>query len=194
VIVGTPDEPHGIPCVDFDFDQGARDCVGHLIGLGHRRIGYLGQPQETYELGVAYATHARDAMLSALAEHGCDAAWTPCATDRDPVADALDDLYAALPGMTALIVYNEGAVPLVLDRLTALGLEVPGDISVIGLCPDDEAERCRPPLTSVTLPAEHLAATAVRDLARRVKGEELSPRTLLSPELKPRSSTAPARS
>ena len=194
VAVGTPDDAHGVPCVDFDFELVARVCAEHLHELGHSEVGYLGQASDTYTRDVAYAVRAREAMLSALNEQGQHAAWGACDATPEGVVQALDDLLARHPDMTGLIVYNERALPLVLARLTGLGYQVPADISVIAVCPDDEAERCAPPVTSVSLPAEELARTAVRTLARQLDGELQPSRTLLAPTLKPRVSTARVRS
>jgi DNA-binding LacI/PurR family transcriptional regulator len=66
VIVGTPDDTARLPHVDFDTRLAGRLCAEHLLELGHRRVGYLGQAPETFKRGVAYAVHARDAALRTL--------------------------------------------------------------------------------------------------------------------------------
>jgi LacI family transcriptional regulator len=194
VVVGTPDDPHGLPLVDFDFALAARACAEHLDEAGHTAVGYLGQAPEAFGRDVAYAIHARETVTAALAARGQSSAWAACDATPGGVVRALDDLLARQPELSALIVYNERVLPLVMDRLAGLGARVPGDISVIAICPDDEAERCTPPLTSVSLPAEELARAAVLSLARRIEGEELPAATLLAPTLKIRASTGPWRS
>ena len=193
VVVGTPDDPHGLPLVDFDFALAARACAEHLHELGHTAVGYLGQAPEAFGRDVAYAVHARETVLAALESRGQHSAWAACEPAPGGVVRALDELFARQPDLTALIVYNERVLPLVMDRLTGLGARVPDDLSVIAICPDDEAERCGTPLTSVSLPAEELARVAVRSLARRIEGEELPAGTLLAPSLKIRASTGPRR-
>ncbi|MFG1806816.1 LacI family DNA-binding transcriptional regulator [Streptomyces sp. NPDC049040] len=193
VLVGTPDDPHGLPRVDFDFALAARACADHLHDAGHTAVGYLGQPPEAFGRDVAYAVHARESVLAALESRGQHTVWAACDPTPAGVVRALDDLLARQPDLTALIVYNERVLPLVRDRLAGLGHRVPDDISLIAICPDDEAERCDPPLTSVSLPAEELARAAVRSLARRIEGEGLPAETLLAPALKIRSSTGPRR-
>ncbi|WP_405578697.1 LacI family DNA-binding transcriptional regulator [Streptomyces sp. NBC_01190] len=193
IVVGTPDDPHGLPRADFDFALAARACADLLHDAGHTSVGYLGQAPEAFGRDVAYAIHARETVTDALAASGRTSVWAACDTAPAGVVRALDDLLAQAPDLTALIVYNERALPLVMDRLAGLGARVPDDISVIAVCPDDEAERCDPPLTSVSLPAEELARAAVRGLARRIEGEELPAATLLAPTLKIRASTGPRR-
>nr|WP_275409577.1 LacI family DNA-binding transcriptional regulator [Planotetraspora mira] len=193
VLVGTPDNPQGLPYVDFDFAACGRLCAEHLLELGHSHIGFLGQPPETYRRGVAYAAHARDGAMTALREQGAQATWTACDPSSGGVVAALEELLAEDPEMSGLIVYNEWALPLVVDRLASLGHRVPGDISVIAICPDDAVERLAHPLTTVSLPVEDLARISVQRLADLINGERPPSVTMLAPELKVRESTGRRR-
>jgi DNA-binding LacI/PurR family transcriptional regulator len=192
VLVGTPDDSARLPYVDFDAALAGRLCAEHLLESGHRRVGYLGQSPSTFRRDVAYAIHARDGALAALRAQRAKTAWAPCDGQPAEVARAVDGLLAKVHGLTGLIVYNERALPLVLDRLSGLGLRVPQDVSVVAVCPDDEAERLPIPVSAVSLPVEELARTAVRLLAGQVNGESVPSVTILAPTLKVRSTTGPA--
>jgi LacI family transcriptional regulator len=192
VLVGTPDDSARLPYVDFDAGLAGRLCAEHLLELGHRRIGYVGQSPATFRRDVAYAVHARDGALAELRSKRARSAWSPCDGQPADVARAVDGLLAKIPGLTGLIVFNERALPLVLDRLSGLGLRVPQDVSVVAVCPDDEAMRLATPVSSVSLPAEELARTAVKLLAARVNGESAPSVTILAPTLKVRDTTGPA--
>ena len=192
VVVGTPDDSARLPYVDFDTALAGRLCAEHLLELGHRRVGYLGQSPATFRREVAYAIHARDGALAALRAEKTRPVWVPCDGQPADVVRAVDGLLAKAPDLTGLIVYNERALPLVLDRLAGLGLKVPRDISVIAVCPDDEAERLSTPVTAVSLRVEDLARTAVRVLAGQVNGESVPSATILAPTLKVRDTTGPA--
>jgi len=115
----------------------------------------------------------------------------PATASRPEVARAVDTLLTKTPDLSGLIVYNERALPLVVDRLSGLGLRVPQDVSVVAVCPDDEAERSPKHFTAVSLPVEDLARTAVRLLAGLVNGERVPSATILAPVLKVRDTTAP---
>jgi LacI family transcriptional regulator len=192
VVVGTPEDPARLPLVDFDTALAGRLCAEHLLELGHRGVGYLGQSPAMFRRDVGYAVHARDGALAALRSARARSAWMACDGQPGDVVRALDGLLAKVRGLSGLIVYNERALPLVLDRLTGLGLRVPQDVSVVAVCPDDEAERLRQPVTSASLPVEELARTAVRLLAGQVNGESVPSVTILAPTLKVRDTTAPA--
>jgi DNA-binding LacI/PurR family transcriptional regulator len=192
VLVGTPDDPARLPYADFDTALAGRLCAEHLLELGHRAVGYLGQSAAAFQRDVAYAVHARDGALATLSAARARRAWTPCDGQPGDVVRAVDQLLAKVRGLSGLIVYNERALPLVIDRLNGLGLRVPQDISVIAICPDDEAERLHLPVTCASLPVEELARTAVRLLAAQVKGETAASVTILAPTLKVRDTTARA--
>jgi len=190
VLVGTPDDTSRLPYVDYDARLAGQLCAEHLLGLGHTRVGYLGQSAATFRRDVAYAIHARDGALSTLREARAHASWSACDGSPAGVAQAIDVLLSKTPGLSALIVYNERALPLVIARLSGLGLRVPEDVSVVAVCPDEEAERSPQPFTAVSLPAEELARTAVRVLAGLVKGDPEPAATILSPILKVRDTTS----
>lgn len=189
VIVGTPDDAARLPYVDFDTVLAGQLCAEHLLELGHRRVGYLGQAPETFKRDVAYAVHARDAALRTLRSARAAVSWSACDGTPAGVARAIDTLLSKTPDLSGLIVYNERALPLVVDRLAGLGLRVPQDVSVVAVCPDEEAERSTPQFTAVSLPVEELARTAVRLLAGLVKGKPQPSVTVLPPMLKIRETT-----
>ena len=191
VLVGSPDDPQGLPCVDFDFTAAASMAAVHLRDLGHRHVGYLGPISAALGHDVAYAAHAREAVLTAVRDLTGNPAF-PVDCDATPlsVADALGRLLGQEPGLTGLIVYNERAMPVVLHHLSSLGYRIPQDMSVVGIGYDDEAEYTVPPFTSVSLAADSIARTAVLSLTRRIAGEVLPAHVSISPVLHVRASTA----
>jgi len=66
ILVGTPDDPARLPFADFDTALAGRLCAEHLLELGHRGVGYLGQSAGVFQRDVAYAVHARDGALATL--------------------------------------------------------------------------------------------------------------------------------
>ena len=168
---GHADDPARLPYADFDTALAGRLCAEHLLELGHRAVGYVGQSPAAFRRDLAYAVHARDGAMAALREARARKAWTACDGQSSDVVRAVDHLMAKVPGLSGLIVYNERALPLVIDRLNGLGLRVPQDVSVVAICPDDEAERLHLPVTCASLPVEELARAAVRLLQRRSTGK-----------------------
>ncbi|MDT0410925.1 MULTISPECIES: LacI family DNA-binding transcriptional regulator [unclassified Streptomyces] len=193
VLIGTPDDREGLVHVDFDFAAAGAMCVRHLLDLGHRHIGLLGQPADTFARQAGYALRAREGVLGVLREHELREVWAPAQPNPAGVAEAIEELFGQDPDLSALVVYNEQALPFVLERLKQLGMRVPGDMSVLAICPDDQAEHLVPPVSDVALPSRELGRLAFERLAGLIGGEEQPVSTLLAPQLKRRGSTGPPR-
>jgi DNA-binding LacI/PurR family transcriptional regulator len=76
------------------------------------------------------------------------------------------------------------------------GLDVPGDLSVVGFDDSALARQTDPPLTTIAQPQQRKGADAARLLSRAIAGDEpLDPkqRILLPYELVKRGTTAPPR-
>jgi DNA-binding LacI/PurR family transcriptional regulator len=185
VLIGLPDDPGGIACVDLDFAAAARDCLRHLAGHGHRRIALIGPSPAVYERGTTYAGRFLTGFHGAAAELGLAAVAVAC----EPGADAVRACLAALPGVTALVVHNEEALPTVLREV-----RVPQDVALVAVCPRDVALSQPTRLTSIDLPAHEVGTLAVATAIDLLEGRRPVDRRLLAPTLVERDScTAPAQ-
>jgi LacI family transcriptional regulator len=191
VLIGFPADANGLTCVDLDFYQAGTACVDHLARLGHKEIALLGAPRAVYERGTGFAHRTTVGFREAAAAHGLRAIVVPGPDTADQVGPQLTDLFATRPRLTGLVVHHEAAVTHVLATVRDLGLAVPGDVSVVAICPDEVAERADPPLDSVLIPAEDVGARAVELLMNKINGGAPPASTLLSPRLTIRASTAP---
>lgn len=191
VLIGFPADPTGLTCVDLDFAAAGAQCVAHLASLGHRTVALLGAPQVVYDRHTGYAERTLDGFTREAARLGMDAVALPCEENAEAVHAEVADLLRQRPGLTGLVVHNEAAVSHVLTALADLGRRVPQDVSVVAICPDELAERVRPGLTSVLVPAEEVGRQAVTLLMDKIAGAEVPEATLLEPHLTVRASTAP---
>ncbi|MEV0393552.1 LacI family DNA-binding transcriptional regulator [Polymorphospora rubra] len=192
VLIGFPADARGLTCVDLDFHRAGALCVDHLVRLGHRRLALLGAPGVVYERDTGFAHRTRAGFLEAAADHGVSAVARPCEEHYPAVREALVDLFAGDPALTGIVVHNEAAVDHVMAVLPMLDRRVPRDVSVVAICPDQVAERTRPALSSVPIPAEEVGRNAVSLLMRKLTGAGVPDATLLVPTLTARSSTAAA--
>lgn len=192
VLIGLPADPAGLTCVDLDFAGAGARCVEHLAGLGHRELALLGAPPVVYDRNTSYAVRTRAGFLAAAGERGLAAVALPCEESAEAVHAEVADLLAGRPGLTGLVVHNEAAVSHVLAALVGLGRRVPEDVSVVAICPDELAERARPALTSVLVPAEQVGHRAVTLLMHQLSdpARAVPETTLLPPRLTVRASTA----
>ncbi|QFZ20287.1 LacI family DNA-binding transcriptional regulator [Saccharothrix syringae] len=189
VLIGVPDDVRDLTCVDLDFVAAGADCLAHLADLGHRRVALIGPSPAVYRRGTSYAGRFRRGFEQAAARRGVRAAVLACPPTYEGLRACLDGLPA---GVTGLVVHNEAVLGPLLSELERRGARVPGDVSVLAVCPPDLAEAHAVPLTSVDIPADELGALAVDLAVRQLDGLGAPEVRLLPPRLTARGSTGPA--
>lgn len=191
VLIGYPAEPEGLTCIDLDFTSAGAACLDHLADLGHRRVALIGSPPAVYKRETAFATRTvsgfRDAARRrrvAVTVHPCDA--TPLAAHA-----VVTKLLRDHPDLTGVVVHNEPVIEPLLAAFDVAGKRVPDDLSVVAICPDEQAERAMPGgLTSVAIPAEEVGREAVALVMAKLDDDPVPDTTLLPPQLTRRASTS----
>jgi DNA-binding LacI/PurR family transcriptional regulator len=191
VLIGVPDQPLDLSCVDLDFVAAGSACVGHLADLGHAEIALVGPSPAVYERGTSYAGRFLRGFNRTVAERGLNAQTYACAPSYTAARRCLDEVLERQPSVTGLVVHNEAVLGALLSDLRQRGLRVPEDISIVAVCPDDMAENHAIGLTSVAIPAAEVGQIAVEMAMRQLEGQAQSEIRLLSPRLTQRASTAP---
>jgi DNA-binding LacI/PurR family transcriptional regulator len=192
-LLGVPDEPRGLSCIDVDMRETAALAVRHLYDLGHRSIAMLGSPPSVYERGSSYARHFAEGFESAVSRASMVAQWHPTEQNYDAVSRLLSDQLKTHPDTTALIVHNEAVLGTVLAILDKMALHVPQDISVVAVCPSDMAVNQRVALTNIDIQAHVTGTLAVDMVLRQLQGDKTVETRLVAPQLTARESTATAR-
>jgi len=190
VLIGLPDDPAGIACVDLDFAATAHECLRHLAGHGHRRIALVGPSPAVYERGTTYAQRFLAGFTEASTALGLETVTHACGPGARGVRESLDEIEAELPGLTALVVHNEEALPPLLEELRARGRRVPEDLSIVAVAPRDVAVSLPVRLTSADIPAQDVGALAVDTAMGLLDGRTLPGTTLLAPTIIERDSCA----
>lgn len=190
VLIGFPADAEGLTCIDLDFTAAGATCVGHLAGLGHRRVALIGSPPEVYERGTGFASRTTAGFTGAATRHGLAASVHPCESTPDAARRLVAELLREHPDLTGVVVHNEPIVEPVLAAFREAGHRVPEDLSVVAICPEELAGRTTPPLTSVAIPAEEVGRQAVGLLMTKLAGDHVPGATLLQPKLVRRASTS----
>ncbi|WP_419705693.1 LacI family DNA-binding transcriptional regulator [Promicromonospora sp. NFX87] len=189
VLIGLPQDPEGLSCVDLDFEAAGRLAVRHLVGAGHTDVALIGSPPEVLQRHTSYAERLMRGLRSQAELSGVTVEVEACDSSPSGAASAVDTLLATAPDTTGIIVHNEGALPHVLSRLAERGIAVGTDMSVVAVCPTDVALSQRIPMTSIDLPAEGIGKVAVDMVMARLEGEHPSETRLLAPVLTERASS-----
>ena len=197
----------GVPCVIIDSDlegmpvdqvlvdneQGGWLAGRHLTGLGHRRIACLVGPNDLTPSAGRIA-----GLRRALAEAGVVLEPEAIVSGNgrsDGGEAAVGELFQRGISFSALFAFNDLMAIGALGALGRAGLQVPGDVSVVGFDDVPLAAAVYPALTTVTQPVAELGQRSVRLLLDRI-AERASPfaRVILPTSLVEREScAAPAR-
>ncbi|AGZ43732.1 LacI family DNA-binding transcriptional regulator [Actinoplanes friuliensis] len=193
ILIGLPEEPLGLPCVDMDFELAGKLAVDHLAA-NHDRIVVIGHPPDIITRDLNFIRRFRSGTDAAARAHGLPYELHEL-PERGPagVIAALDAAGRPRRGeRLGLVVPNTEAVQPVLNILTERKL-IPGhDVSVVGLCTDVLAESTTPPVTNVSLEPRDVSRRAMRTLFRlldRDSSVPIDPVDLISPRLTRRQTT-----
>ncbi|MBT0570881.1 LacI family DNA-binding transcriptional regulator [Curvibacter sp. CHRR-16] len=189
-----PQEPPALPCVAVDFYQAGACAAEHLLKLGHKQIGaivgslptgnhiwrYRGF-KETLEKAGLQVDEARQVRF------GHDSI--------DAGRNAAHGLLAGNPALTAIFATNDLPAVGVLQAAADLGLQVPYELSVVGVTDIQLAHQMRPALTTVAVPTQEAADMAVAILMEEIQQAQGQPamRITAAPQLVVRGSTTRAR-
>ncbi|HEX5148918.1 MAG TPA: LacI family DNA-binding transcriptional regulator [Candidatus Limnocylindrales bacterium] len=182
--------PHagGAPEVSVDNAAGIAAMVAALVELGHRRIAFLAGPRRLF---VARQRLAGYRQGLADAEIPYDERLVIGTTfDTDGGAAGVDALLASGIAFTAICCANDLLALGALQRLIALGIDVPGTVSVAGFDDIATAALTAPSLSTVRLPLREMGRLGFEQADRALAGEAPEPRVLPT-EVVLRGSTAP---
>jgi len=168
--------------------EGSRAAANHLIELGHRRIGFIGD-QIGYQSDAERCAGYREALEAA------GIGFTPelvAQGDGKPEAAmrAMDQLLALAHPPTAICCYNDMTALGAMRSIRLHGRRIPEDISVVGFDDLFFASYTQPPLTTVRQPMRRMGQMAMESLFKLMSGDASEIRIKVEAELIVRESTA----
>ncbi|MCO1594486.1 LacI family DNA-binding transcriptional regulator [Micromonospora sp. RHAY321] len=185
-------DPRESPTIGATNWAGSLSANQYLLGLGHRRIGFIAGPPHLM------CSRARlDGYRAALGAAGVpvDPALVRPGNFHPETGYLAGTQLLALPDPPTAIFASSDQMALgVYEAVRKRGLRVPGDISVVGFDDLPEVRWCSPPLTTVRQPLAEMGMLAARTVLRLAGGEKTdSERLELATELVIRDSAAPPR-
>jgi DNA-binding LacI/PurR family transcriptional regulator len=191
----------GVPHTVTDDVAGGRLATGHLLSLGHRRIGFVGDTirgaaaESRLGLGFVSSQHRLAGYRQALAAAGVR--YDPALVRRGPHgpanAEALAAELLALPDPpSAIFAASDTQAMGVLAAAERCGAAVPGGLSVIGFDDIESAELLG--LSTVRQPLGDSGSEGARRLCALMRGQRVAPlRQQLALGVVQRSTTASHR-
>ena len=188
VVVGRPVEASGVDVVRTDDTEGLARAVNFLVELGHRHIAHVdggrGAVPTLRRRAYRHAMRRRDLAneVAVLAGGETEAAG----------AEAARAFLATQPHATGVLAFNDRCAIGFLDTLVRAGVDVPGQVSLVGY---DDSPMSRLPyidLTTISQNTPELTDHAMRALLERLDEERTARReVIIAPRFVQRGTTGP---
>ena len=188
VTTGAWSPPESLDYVAVDLHPASLAAVRHLVASGRRRIAHL-----TYLLQYRPGGDRYEAYKSVMEESGLPTEFieTP-ALDRAVVRTSVRAYFETKGCPEAIFCHNDDAAVAVCRAAYDLGIEIPGDLALVGCDGITDAEYLPRPLTTLVQPLKAVCEAATRFLeSRRAEPDGPPQRITLPAELVIRESSRP---
>jgi len=178
VLFSRPSLPAPISYVDVDNRAGGALAAEHLASRGCRRLGIITGPVE-----VAGAEDRLEGFMGAARRLGfAEVATAPGTFSVDSGSHAMIQLLAH--GVDGVFASNDNMAVGAILAAHERGVDVPGEVAVVGYDDTIAALMCRPTVTTIRQPIEAIAAEMTRLLLDVIDDPGMLPRhEVLAPEL-----------
>lgn len=170
VVIGKPyDLVDKITHVDNDNFMAAKEATDYIIGLGHRKIGFIGgSPTLTVTLDRlnGYKEALRTSHIDINEDYIIHGDFL-----REGGQEAVKALLRRTIPPTALLVTDDLMAVGVVNTLTEMQIEIPTEVSIVSFNNALFAEMSRPPLTSIDINIKELGYQAASNLIQLLKNE-----------------------
>ncbi len=169
-------KPEQCDVIWMDDAGGGHELTRHLLGLGHRRIAFLGSRRFA-------SIRMQQGCCRAMAEAGLE----PVLLESDSLDEresgflAAKRLFSQGGGVTAILCYSDPAAHGVLEAANGCGLRVPDDLSIAGFGDRPEASAMHPALTTVWGYPDQVGRRLAEMVLQRIAHPTAPPRSAVLP-------------
>ncbi len=176
--------------ITIRYQTGITQAIEHVVSLGHHKAGVIAGPETSKT-----AAMIKQELISGLKQRGLDP-YPVVHSDYhlDSGASAVQQILSVSETPTVIFCGSDLVAMGALTALEDAGIDVPGDISIVGIDDISFAHLARPPLTTIGVPREQVGILSFQALdkmskLKRQRGAEYAVDT----RLVVRKSTGPAR-
>ncbi len=179
-------------CVGFSHHAASMRVVQHLLDLGHREIAVIAGDTRHNDRARERLAGVKDALssrnLKLPARRVVEVSFS-VANGRAALAKLLNKA----PGFTAVIGGNDPLAIGAMFECRARGIDVPGDLSIVGFDDIELAGELTPGLTTVRVPSADIGRESGRRLLERLAGKRVPRAKEMPAPLVVRGTTGPPR-
>lgn len=180
----------GVTNVILDHRRAAELALGHLVRLGHREIAFMKGPKVSSDTEVRWQSICEVASALDLSMKPALCAEMEFSTPfPDMGYPVIQKLLAGGERFTALFAFNDVSAIGAIRALRDAGMEVPGNVAVVGFDDIPSAAYNTPSLTTIRQPLRRMGEIAAQTLLERLRGGPVLEEVAVEPELVIREST-----
>jgi LacI family transcriptional regulator len=177
--------------IGFDNAEAGRLAAEHLIGLGHRRLGFISGPLRSNDRMALRIKGVADA----LKEAGGELPVSMISEQEFSLSGGKLGVHALMSlaqPPTAIIGGNDMIAAGALHELQARGRKIPDELSVVGIENLEITTFTTPTLTSVQLPTAEIGVATAQHIVAMLRQEAVERRTQFPVSIVVRASTGTA--
>ncbi len=167
--------------IKWDNTGGVVLAVDHLAQLGHRRIAHLRGPQNRRSSEERFRGYCLGLEQNHLEFREDYVRLGDYTASPDTWQQSAQELLNLSPMPTAIIASDDIVAAVILRTLQRAGLNVPRDVSVVGIDDQPFSTFLSPALTTVQCPVAEAGKQAIETLLQRIANPSLPTRNLLLP-------------
>ncbi len=183
VIALLPGTFHTLSAVTIDRDQAGHAATRHLIELGHRKIGFIGdsvtRPGTTLRKLAGYNRAMADAGLEFNPNYVAEVTDYGFSGGQS----GFRMLHQRHPDLTAVFCINDGMALGAIEAARRVGMQTPLQFSAIGFGDSAEGRYWSPKLTTFSLECDRVAEKAIDVALEHRKGPHAEANSVLLPTL-----------
>ena len=152
--------------ISIDFSKGIFEAVKYLVELGHKQFAHVSGPLDFWTSRLR-----RDLFLNALSESGIDPQRALIIEGNLRINGgrrALEKIVTVDPQPTAVFTANDLMALGIVWAAKDYNLQIPQDLSIIGLDDIELSTQITPPLTTVSLPRYEIGSQAMQMLLQQI--------------------------
>lgn len=187
-VLGRHTRSKALDSVGVDDSAGAQEAVDHLVSLGHTKIVHI------HAGTAAGAARRRSGYEKAMKRHGLSDQTRSVkgAFTESGGAGAMTEILSSGDVPTAVFAPNDFAALGAMEVIDSAGLDIPGDISLVGYDNLTLARLPRIGLTTIGQPRADLGREAIHLVLERLDEDRTAARhVVVPPSLVVRSTTGP---
>ncbi len=204
VAISAHSAAENVTNIVVDHHKAVEQALSHLYALGHRRIAFMRGPQAIPDSefrweAIQQVTREMRLQLDPNLVIPIDADGWSMKTGYHPMTPEIgfkpmQTLLSKTRAFTAIFCFNDISAIGAIRALKDAGLDVPGDVSVVGFDDIQSAEYATPSLTTVRQPLREMGKRGAQVLLERIadREKEFPSEIVMMPELVVRESTGAA--